>query len=170
MGKPDMSHGNGGITYNIPIASQALTTGAGGWDLLTITASSSSRFELVKVDLQIVSTQATVWPGIGLQLMRGSTGVSTGAAIVPANVKGWTGAQSAGLTATAPSSTPISTASAVAIHAGAFDANGSFRYEPSDRPVMAIGQRLNLRTSTPQVPATITGCVVVRETGKALPS
>jgi hypothetical protein len=64
----------------------------------------------------------------------------------------------------------VSTASAVVLHAGAFDANGKYEYAPCDRPVIAISQRLNLRTSTPQVPGTVTGCVTVRETGKGLPS
>lgn len=166
-----MGHNNSASIYNIPLSAISLTT-ANAWDLFTITADSSARFELVKVQLQIASTLSALTHAIGLQLMRGSTAASTGAAVTPINIKGWTGALSASLTATQQSSTVISTASAVVLHAGAFDFNGTYCYEPEEceRPVIAVSQRLNMRTTTPQNAASVHGTITVRELGKGLPT
>lgn len=165
-----MGHNHGGITYTIPISAASLTT-ANAWDLFSVTPDSSARVELVKIELQLVSTAYSVFPSIGVQLMRGSTtAASTASAITPVNVKGWTGAASAAMTATGLSSSLLSTGSATVVYAGGFDANGSFCYEPSDRPIMAVSQRHNLRTSTPQVAATMYGTITVREIGKGLPT
>jgi hypothetical protein len=103
--------------------------------------------------------------------MRGSTtAASSGTLTTPVNVKGWTGAPTAAMTANSLSSSLLTTTSATVVYAGAFDANGSFCYEPSDRPIMATSQRHNVRLSIPQVGASVHGSMTVREIGKGLPT
>ena len=166
MGSPN----HGGITYNINLSAASLTT-ANAWDAFTVTPDSSSRVELVSIHLQLVSSAYTAFPAIGVQLLRGSTtAASTGTLTTPVNVKGWTGAPTAAMTANSLSSSLLSTTSATLLYAGGFDANGSFCYEPSDRPIMAVSQRHNVRLSTPQVAAVVHGTMTVREIGKGLPT
>ena len=166
MGSPN----HGGITYNIPLTAGSMTT-ANAWDILTVTPDSSARVELVSIHLQLVSTAYAVFPAIGVSLMRGSTtAASTGTLATPVNVKGWTGAPTAAMTANTLSSSLLTTTSATVVYVGAFDANGSFCYEPSDRPIMAVSQRHNLRSTVPQVGATVYGTMTVREIGKGLPT
>ena len=165
-----MSHNNSASVYNIPISAASLTT-ANAWDIFTVTPDSSSRVELVRIQLQLVSTAYTVFPAIGVSLMRGSTTASsTGTLATPINIKGWTGALAASMTANSLSSSLLSTTSATVVYVGAFDANGSFCYEPCDKPIMAVSQRHNLRSSIPQVGATVWGTMTVREIGKGLPT
>jgi len=94
----------GGNVYNIPVSGQTLSTGAGGWDLCTITANSSGRLEIARVEVTIHSSQIATYPALALQLLTGSTGTSTGAAITPAPAKRYSGAKAADFTATGPSS------------------------------------------------------------------
>ena len=168
-----MSHGNGGIIYNIPISASALST-SNTWDLFTVTADSSSRVELVEIDLVLLSSAYTAFPALGVKLLRGSTTVaSTTLAVTPVNVRGaWTGSLAASLTATSVSSTPLSTTSSALVWANGFDQNGRFVYKPEReaRPILGLGQRFNLLTSTPQIASTMWGTVTVREIGKGLPS
>jgi hypothetical protein len=166
MGSPN----HGGITYNINLSAASLTT-ANAWDVFTVTPDSSSRVELVSIKLQLVSTAYAVFPAIGVQVMRGSTtAASSGTLTTPVNVKGWTGAPTAAMTANSLSSSLLTTTSATVVYAGAFDANGSFCYEPCDRPIMATSQRHNVRLSVPQVGASVHGSMTVREIGKGLPT
>lgn len=161
-----------GPVYAVPLSTTSLTT-AGGWDLLTVTADSSARLEVVEVNLVVVSTQFTAGSALALQFLRGSTAASTGAAITPRNVKGWSGAPSAAFTVAGPSSGLLSTASAVLLYSDAFDFRGRLTYRPTcreERISLTLGQRLNLRVGTPQIAATITGSVLLSETGKGLPS
>jgi|KBSSwiStaDraftv2_1062776.scaffolds.fasta_scaffold03470_4 hypothetical protein len=161
-----------GPMYSVPLTTTALTT-ANGWDVLQITANSSARFEIVAIDLSLASTQFASGSAIALQLLRGSTAASTGAALTAPNVKPWVGAPSANFTAAGPSSGLTSTASATLIWSGAFDSMGRLTYRPADRDeriAVTLAQRLNFRVGTPQIPVTITGSVLLSETGKGLPS
>jgi hypothetical protein len=167
-------HGNqsGGPIFTIPIIAASLST-AGPWDVAGITAQSSGRLEVLGIDLTLVSTQFSSAAGLALTLLRGSTGVSTGAAIAPANVKAWSGASTANFTVTGPSSTPVSTASAVAVFADAFDGHGCFRYRPNgreERITLILSQRLHLRSTTPSIAAVVYGTITVQDVGKGLPS
>jgi hypothetical protein len=167
-----MHNSNAGPLYTVALTTTTLSTGA-GWDVLTVTANSSARLEVVAIDLVLASTQFTSGSALALQVLRGSTGASTGAAITPQNVKGHTGAPSASFTAAGPSSGLISTASAALIYADAFDFCGRLVYRAKDREArinLTLGQRLNLRVGTPQVAVTITGTVLLSEIGKGLPS
>lgn len=165
-----MGHNNSASVYNIPISAASMTT-ANAWDIFTVTPDSSARVELIKIQLQLVSTAYTVFPAIGVSLMRGSTTPSsTGTLATPVNIKGWTGALAAAMTANTLSSSLLTTTSATVVYVGAFDANGSFCYEPCDKPIMAVSQRHNLRSSIPQVAATVWGTMTVREIGKGLPT
>jgi len=161
-------HASGAPVFHIPIASAALST-AGAWDLCGVTAQSSGRLELLGIDLVIASTQFANGSGIALQFLRGSTGLSTGAAILPRNVKGWSGASTAFFGATGPSSTPVSTASAVSVYAGSFDFRGRFQYRPmsrEERLILTLSQPLHIRTTTPQIAVSINGTIVVQDVGK----
>jgi hypothetical protein len=167
-----MHDNSGGPVFTIPISAAALST-VGGWDVVGITAQSSGRLEVLDISLTIVSTQFTTAAGLAITLLRGSTAASTGASILPQNVKAWSGASTALFTVTGPSSTPVSTASAVAVYADAFDGRGRFRYQPENRAeriTLALSQRLHLRSTTPSIAATIYGTITVQDVGKGLPS
>jgi hypothetical protein len=50
---------------------------------------------------------------------------------------------------------------------------GRLSYRPRDREervVITVSQALNFRVGVPQIPVTITGSVLLSETGKGLPS
>lgn len=165
-------HANAGPMYSVPLTTTSLTTG-GGWDVLQVTANSSARFEVVEVSLGLASSAFPVQAGLALQVLRGSTATSAGSAILARNVVGHTGASTAALTVTGPSSALTSTSSAVLLWSGAFDADGRLCYRPKSRDeriTVTLGQRLNLRVGTPSVAVTITGSMLLSETGKGLPS
>jgi len=160
---------SGGPIFNIPISAAALST-VGAWDLVGITAQSSGRLEIMGISLTIVSTQFSTASGLALTLLRGSSAASTGASISPAPIKGWSGASSANFTVTGPSSTPVSTASAVAVYADAFDGRGAFRYRPQSRDeriILTLSQRIHLRTTTPSIACVVYGTVVCQDVGKS---
>lgn len=165
-------HGNAGPMYAVVLTSAALST-ANSWDALQISADSSARLEIVGFDLQVASTQFASGSQLTLRLLRGSTAASTGASISPVNVKGHPSPPSAAFTVTGPSSGLTSTASAAVVWGSAFDANGKLTYRSESREErisLTLGQRLNFRTNTPQIPVTITGSVLLSETGRGLPS
>jgi hypothetical protein len=167
-----MHSANAGPFYLVPLTTAALST-AGGWDVLQITADSSARFEVAAINLVLASTQFTSGSALALQVLRGSTAASTGAAITGRPVKGHSGALTPSLTIAGPSSGLTSTASAALIYADAFDFRGRLTYRPKDRDeriTVTLGQRLNFRVGTPQIGVTITGSVLLSETGKGLPS
>lgn len=163
---------NGGPFYLVPLTTAALST-ANGWDLLQLTADPSARLEVVGFDLVIASTQFASGSQLSLQLLRGSSAASTGAAVTGRNVRGWSGAPTANFTAAGPSSGLTSTASAALIWAGAFDFDGRLTYRSASRDeriTLTLGQRLNFRTNTPQIAVAVTGSILVSESGKGLPS
>jgi hypothetical protein len=159
-------------TFSVPIVAQALTT-AGPVDIWGFLAPAGSRFEVLSVMLGQTSTAASGVQGLGVSLFRGSTGVSTGAAITPANSKGWSGAPTAGTVVTGPSSNLVSTASATLIFADAFSAaNGQFSYRPGAmcRPVITNSQRFHIRVTQPSAAVSVHGSVTFREVGRGLPA
>jgi len=160
----------GGNVYNIPLAAVALSS-ANVWDLLTLTANSSGRIELVRVEVVLQTTQYAVFPALGLQIMTGSTGVSTAAAITPVNVKRASGNKAADFTAAGQSSSVVSTASATLVFAGALDPV-RFCWEPEEccRPLLGLSGTLVVRTTLPSVAAVVFATATVREMGKGLPS
>lgn len=167
-----MHNANPGPHFWVPLTTSALTT-ANGWDLLTVTADSSARLEIIGFHLAIASTQFTNGSALALQIMRGSTGSSTGASITPRPVKGHSGTPSAAFTAAGPSSGLISTASAAVIYTDAFDFCGRVTYRSEyreERISLALGARLNFRVGTPQIAVTVTGGLLIAEVGKGLPS
>jgi hypothetical protein len=67
----------------------------------------------------------------------------------------------------------MSTASSVLLWSDAFDAYGRLLYRPRDREErisLTLGQRLNLRVGMPQIPAAVTGSMLISEVGKGLAS
>jgi hypothetical protein len=164
-------HNSGGPIFNIPIINASLST-ANAWDLAGLTADSSGRLEIIDIMLTIASTQFSSGSGLAITLLRGSTSASTGAALAPKNVKGWS-APTPAFTASGPSSGLVSTASAVAVFADAFDSRGRFRHRPAERDerlVLILSQKLHLRTTTPSVAVVVNGTIVAAEVGKGLPS
>lgn len=160
---------DGGNVYNVPISAAALSS-ANTWDVFTLTASSSGRFEIVRIEAVLQSTTVSA---IGFQLLTGSTGVSTGAAITPVNVKRYSGNKSADFTATNLSSTVVSTTSAALVYAAAIGGlDGRWVYAPSEneRPLIGLSGTVALRTSIPSVAAVVSATVTIREMGKGLPS
>ena len=167
-----MHNSNAGPIYTVALTTSSLST-ANGWDILQLTADSSARLAIVGFDLVIASTQFAAGAQLALQILRGSTAGSTGAAITPRHTKGHSGTPSASFTAAGPSSGLTSTASAVVIWAGAFDFSGRVTYRSESREEqlgLTLSQRLNFRVGTPQISAVVTGSVLVAETGKGLPS
>ncbi len=161
----------GGNVYNIPISATTLST-VNVWDLFTFTASSSGRFELVRVEVVLHSTQYVIFPALGFQILTGSTGVgSTASAITPVNVKRTTGNKAADFTATGATSTVLSTASATLVFASALDPE-SWVYEPEEccRPLIGLSGVMMVRTTLPSVSAIVSATATIREMGKGLPS
>ena len=131
-----------GNVFTVSLAAAALTT-ANAWDALTISANSSSRLEIQKIEVVWHATQQTSLPALGFQLMTGSTGASTGAAITPVNVERRSNSKSADFTATAQTCTVISTASASLVVAGGTrPLQVDLRAEPR-RPACARALRQN---------------------------
>lgn len=159
--------------YSIPIYKQTIST-AGPADIFGILASTSpvSRVEVLAINLSVSSSAVSGTPqALALQLLRGSTASSTSAAITPVNLRGWSGAPSAGSSATGPSSGIVSTASASQIWADSMNTAIGWTFPPAQdetglcRPVLASGQRLHLRLDTPQVALVLSGNVTIREIG-----
>ena len=142
--------------YSVAFSAQALSTG-GAWDLFGIRGSTDpiTRIELVSIDLSFSASAVSATPqALSLTLLRGSTASST-TAFTPLNLKGWTGVPTASSSATSPSSTPVSTASATLIWAEAVNVAHGWHFPPKQadaftRPVIASGQRLHVRLATPQ--------------------
>lgn len=161
-----------GNVYSIPFASQAVSTNA--FDLVGIYASTSpiSRVEIMSIDIAVISSAVSATPQLcQVQLLRGSTASSTSAAITPVNLKGWSGAPTAGSSATLPCSNVTSSASSVQIWADGFNAAQGWHFPPYQemtglvRPVVASGQRLHLRLTAPSTAFTMTGTLTFREIG-----
>jgi hypothetical protein len=139
--------------------------------VFTVTASSSSRLAIMRIEVTLVTTQFSTFPALGLQLMSGSTGTSTGAAVTPVNVRRHAGVVASPFAATGASSTVVSTASATLLFAGALDPT-RFLFEPKlqQRPILGLSGMVFLRTTTPSVAAILNTTVTVQDLGKGLPS
>src|SRR5262245_42390272 len=125
-------HHNGGPFHTVSLSSAALST-ANSWDLVNIVAGVGSRFEVTEIRLGLASTAFPVNAALTLSVLRGSTGLSTAASITPRPVAGWAGASTASFSATAVSSTPVSTSSAALILSLPFNADGVVLYRPASR-------------------------------------
>ncbi len=156
-----MSHDYSGSVFTASFRSTGLTAGT-PHDFFGLLAPSDSKVRIREISINAVSSDQT---SIGVQLLRGSTASSTSAAISPVNLKGWSGAVAAGSSVTAPSSTVVSTASAVLLYAGFLDEN-SFCYCPEEiaAPILAESQRLHVRTDDAAV--SMQGTITFEEIGK----
>jgi hypothetical protein len=168
--RKDHTMASGGPVFDIPIAAATLSTG-GPWDLFGLTASSSSRLEIQRIEITLQTSQFSTFPGLAFLLITGSTGSSTGAAITPVNVRRHSGVVTAPFTATGPSSTVVSTASATLLFAGALDPT-RFVYQPREqqRPILGLSGNCFVRTTTPSIAAIVNVTATVQELGKGLPT
>jgi hypothetical protein len=159
--RKDHTMASGGPVFDIPIAAATLSTG-GPWDLFGLTASSSSRLEIQRIEITLQTSQFSTFPGLAFLLITGSTGSSTGAAITPVNVRRHSGVVTAPFTATGPSSTVVSTASATLL----------FAYQPREqqRPILGLSGNCFVRTTTPSIAAIVNVTATVQELGKGLPT
>lgn len=167
---------NEGSVFSASFSSVAVTTAPN--DLFGLLASTSpiSRVEILSIDLSIISTVAPAASLASVQILRGSTAASGGAAITPANLRGWSGAPSAGSSVTAPSSVIASSASQAIIWAGGIKLTDGWSFPPEQeltglvRPVIASGQRMHVRLTSLSSAVTMSGAMVFRELGAGLPS
>lgn len=142
-----------GPVYTASIATTALSS-AGPHDLFVLASTSASRVAVLDIEVTQSSSAPAIAQSLGLRLWRGTTSTGTGAAITPAHIHGWsTMAAVSGVTAN--SSTIVSTASAVLLHAAALDAaGGNWRYKPCSPPILNTNQRMHLTATTPQTTMT----------------
>jgi hypothetical protein len=153
-----------------------LSTG-GAWDPWGLLASTSpvTRVEIVSIDLDFSASAVSATPqALSLTILRGST-ASNPTAATPRNIKGWSGAPTASSSATSPSSSLVSTASATLIWAGVANAATGWHFPPKQaddfaRPVIASGQRIHVRLATPQAALVASGTLTFREIGAGTPS
>lgn len=156
-----------GPVYTAPFSAQSLSTNA--QDLWCLTAGSSSRVVVREIRLgqytEFGDAQAEL---LSLQLMTGSTAPSSGAAIVPINVRTHAGAPIATSSVVGPSTTLASTASATLRFADVWNVAAGLLYAPlpEDRIVVEPSQALVLRMSAPNDAMTVNGTLVFQEVGK----
>lgn len=151
-----------GPIYTAAFASSALTANA--HDVFGIIPSSNSRVCLHEIVLGIPSSEGT---DVGVEIWRGSTGVSTGAAITPRNIHGWTAASTAKASVTGPSSAVVSTTSAVRLYADATsELRWQYRPDPCDRPIFEVSQPMHVRITAPTT-GRLSGTVTWSEPGKS---
>jgi hypothetical protein len=162
-----------GNIYRCHVSAQTLST-AGPADLWSFYASTNpvTRLELMSINLNFSSSAISNAPqGLGLTLWSGSTANGGGATITPVNLKGWSGAPTAGSSVTGPSSTLASTTSATIIHAESVNTAFSWTYPRFQdntgltRPVFASDQRGMLRIAAPQVALVMSDSLIFREIG-----
>jgi hypothetical protein len=129
-----------------------------------------TRVELVSIDLDFSASAVSATPqALSLTMFRGSTAANP-TAFTPVNLKGWSNPPTAGSSATGPSSTLVSTASATLIWAEVVNTAYGWSFPPLQaeglvRPVLTSGQRLNLRLATPQAALVASGTLTFRELG-----
>jgi hypothetical protein len=170
------THHHEANVFSISFSAQTLSTG-GQWDLFGVYASTGpiTRVELVSLDIGFSSSAISTNPqALGISLLRGSTASSTSTASA-LNLKGWANSPTAASSATGPSSTPVSTASASLIWSGVAYTSMGYSLPPLQaadftRPVIASGQRLHVRLAQPQVALTASGTLVFKELGAGLAS
>jgi hypothetical protein len=169
-------HRHAANLYSVVFSAQTLSTG-GAWDLFGLRGSTDpiSRIEVVSIDIGFSTSAVSATPqALSLTMFRGSTAASP-TPFTPVNLKGWANAPTANSSATGPSSTPVSTASATLIWAEAVNVAHGWHFPPLQaerfvRPILASGQRLHLRLATPQVALVASGTLTFRELGAGLPS
>jgi hypothetical protein len=154
-----------GPIYTVTFVSTALT--ANPHDVFGIVPSSNSRVCIHEIVLGIPSSDGT---DVGVEIWRGSTGVSTGADITPRNIHGWTAASTAKSAVTGPSSAVVSTTSAVRLYA---DVTSELRWQykpnPCDRPIFEVSQPAHVRITAPTT-GRMRGAVTFSEIGKSAAS
>lgn len=154
-----------GPIYTAAFVSTGLTANA--HDVFGIVPSSNSRVCIHEIVLGIPSSDGT---DVGVEIWRGSTGVSTGAAITPRNIHGWTAASTAKSSVTGPSSAVVSTTSAVRLYADAMsELNWKYRPDPCDRPIFEVSQPMHVRITAPTT-GRMNGTVTFSEIGKSAAS
>jgi hypothetical protein len=164
-----MSYGspvNAGPVYTASFS--ATTTTTNPYDVFGILPSTASQVLIHEIVLGNVSTGPAA-EAIGMTLLRGSTASSTSAALTSRDQRGYTGTPTAGSSVTAPSSTLVSTTSAVLLHADSWVyGQGSWKFCPEEceRPLLALSQRLHLRMSAPAAGLSLYGTIKFSEPGK----
>lgn len=136
-----------GPVYAAAFATTAAT--ASSHDVFGILPSTNTRVCIHEILVALPTTDFQA-ERITITVLRGSTASSTGAAITPQHVHGWSGAPTAGSSVTGPSATLVSTTSAVLMHADVFtDHRWCYKPEPNDRLILEQGQRLHVRITAP---------------------
>lgn len=157
-----------GPVYTASFTATALTT-AGNPDLWCLTAPSSSKVVIREIRFGQYSDFGDAEAEIlSVMLLTGSTAASGGSAITARNVKGHTGAASAGSSVVGPSTTLASTASAVVRLADVANVAAGWWYRPDvpERIVLEPSARLAVRLGTPNDALTINGTLIFQEIGK----
>ena len=150
--------------YTVPFVDAAMGSSA-SWDVWVMRCSTSCRTELREINIGQKSSAASVIQQIDVTLYRGgSTGTST-SPVTPVQLKGWTGAPSAGATVTGPSSaTALTSAPAVLLYADNSDVSGNFYYKADPMEfIFEAGQTLLVKASQPVSPMTICGTLKFAE-------
>ncbi len=169
-----MSYGEGlhGPVFSATFSSVSLSTNP--YDLFGIKAPSNSRVQVVGMVIALKSTDNTKEQNLTMSLLRGSTASSTSAAITAQNMMGWAGTPTAGSSVTQPSSTLVSTTSAVSIWEDTWNCRDAFMFPRDDvvprsaLPILDKSQRLHLRVSAPSTGTTfvVSGSILFREIGQ----
>ena len=162
----------GGPIFTYPFSATALST-TGNTDLWCVTAPSAARLAIREIRLGQYSdfgdAQAEL---LSLLYWTGSTAIGGGTAITGQNYKRYTGAATAASSVTGPSTTLASTTSAAVVIADVWNVAAPYLYipKPDERIILGIGQRFNLRISTPNDPLTLNGTLVLQDLGAGLPA
>ena len=151
-----------GQTYFATLLTSALTTAA-GHDLLSLLSSGASRVEIVGLELQQLTTTPTA---AAIELFRGTTAAAVGSSIAAVPREGWPTKPAAKSGINANSSTLLSTASAVRVHAGGFEPDsGHFCWRPEFPVTLESSARFHARVGTPG-PFSIAATLEWREVGR----
>jgi hypothetical protein len=144
------------------------TGGAAAFDLWSVKASSLGRVSLEGIDIGQLSSAVASNQQINVQVYRGTTALAGGATVTPVQLKGWPTAPTALSSATAPSSSLASTASATLIIADNSDYSGSYSWRPQtyEEITLDASQALNVRVSAPPITAVLSGTLTFRELGR----
>ena len=139
--------------YTASFLTAALTTAP--YDIITLLPSTLSRVLIRALDVFAISSDASQ-ESLGLEMWRGSSSTaSTGATITPTHIKGHAQAPAAVSVVNGMSTTPLSTASAKLLYAGAVTPNG-FRFKAGEHEAFDISdlpQRFHARITAPSTNA-----------------
>ena len=157
--------------FSVPFSAVSIssTAGASAFDVFSIKASPVGRVEISSIRLGQQSSAVASNQQLSIQVLSGSTALGGGGAtITPVNLKRWSGAPTAGSSATAPSSNLASTASATLLFADASDVSGAWSFKPDEfsEIILEAGQALNVRVSAPPATALLSGSLVFKELTK----